>query len=121
VHEKFTEDESRIQSSVHHCSVHLVLGYDVADGHILMNRFNGPPSTADQRSLILLPHLLSKVSSDASGSAFISLLRIVHKYPLRAGYYSDSDELPPLYQQVVAAAEKYLGPYSRVSVRFYTM
>ena len=44
-----------------------------------------------------------------------SLLRIVHKYPLLEEDYSELDELSPLYRQVVAAAEKYLGPYFRVS------
>ena len=75
-----------------------------------------------KRKLILLPVLLSMVSDDfAGGNTLNSLLRIVHKYPLLEDDYSESDELSPLYQQVIAAAKKYLGPYSRVSVRFYTM
>ena len=107
---KFTVDESRIERSVGH----------LPDDWSSISRFEHP--STHQRSLILLPHLLSKVSTDfASGDAFNNLLRIVHKYPLREDDYSKSDELSPLYQQVVAAAKKYLGPYSQVSVRFYTM
>ena len=75
-----------------------------------------------ERNLILLPHLLSRICKDfPRGKTFNSLLRIVHKYPLSEYYYSKPDGLSLLYQQVIAAAKKYLGPYSRVSVRFYTL
>ena len=75
-----------------------------------------------KRNLILLPQFLSRVSNDvASRNTLNSLLRIVHKYPLLEDDYSKSDELSSLYKQVITAAEKYLGPYSRVSVQFYTM
>ena len=70
------------------------------------------------RTVILLP---LRVSNDfGSGNMFNSLLRIVHKYPLREEDYK-SDELSPLYQQVITAAKKHLEPYSPVSVRFYTI
>lgn len=74
--------------------------------------------SAPERSLILLPQLLSRVSN-ASENTFNNLLRIVHKYPLLEDDYSESDKLPLLYQQVIAAAKQYLGPYSRIRVRFY--
>jgi hypothetical protein len=84
------------------------------------NRFKFPLGL--EQNLILLPPLLSKVFNDfASGNDFNSLLQIVHKYPLLEDDYPRSDGLSLLYQQVIAAAKKYLGPYSRVSVRFYTM
>ena len=61
------------------------------------------------------------VSNDfARGDTFNSLLRIFHKYPLLEDDYSKSDGLSSLREQVITAAEKYLGPYSRVSVRYYT-
>jgi hypothetical protein len=75
-----------------------------------------------KRNLILLPQFLSRVSNEfPSGNSLNSLLRIVHKYPLLEDDYSKSDELSSLYKRVITAAEKYLGPYSRVRVRFYTM
>jgi hypothetical protein len=101
----FTEDECRIRDSV-----------DIM-----------PPNWGEDfedvfDKLKLLPQLLSRVSDDfASGDMFNGLLRIFHKCPLLEDDYSTSDELSSLCKQVITAAEKYLGPYSRVSVQFYTM
>jgi len=76
----------------------------------------------NKQNLILLPQLLSKVSNDFSnGDMLNGLLKIFHKFPFLEDDYSTSDELSSLCKQVIAAAEKYLGPYSRVSMRFYTM
>ena len=78
-----------------------------------------------KQNLILLPQLLSNVSNDlaafASGDMLNGLLQVFHKYPFLEHDYSTSDELSSLCKQVITAAEKYLGSYSRVSVRFYTM
>ena len=101
---KFTVDESQIEN--------------LADIYGNLE----PPLGVKKQNLILLPQFLSKVSDDfASGKMLKNLLRIVHKYPLLEDDYSKSDELSSLYQQVNIAAEKYLGPYSRVSVGFYMM
>jgi hypothetical protein len=75
-----------------------------------------------EKNLILLLQFLSRVSDDpASGDALNNLLRIVHKYPLLEHNYDQSDGLSSLRKQVITATEKYLGAYSQVSVRFYTM
>ena len=75
-----------------------------------------------RQNLILLPPLLFEVCNDfVSANMLTSLLRIVHKYPLSEYHYSQPDGMSSLYEQVIAAAKKYLGPYSRVSVRFYTL
>jgi len=109
---KFTVDESQIEKSVYIDSTNWGINESKLPLRLKQNLILLP----------LLPPLLSRVSNDfASGNAFKSLLRIVHKYPLLEEDYSESDELSLLYQQAIAAADKYLGPYSRVSVRFYTM
>jgi hypothetical protein len=107
---EFTVDESQIATSVQLFPIHT--GSLSGSGHRL---FRPKPK------LILLLQLLSTVSNDfARGNTFNSLLRIFHKYPLLEDDYSESDELSPLYQEVITAAETYLGTYSRVSVRYYT-
>ena len=70
-------------------------------------------------NLILLPQFLSKVSNDFASRN--TLCRIVHKYPLLERNHYMWDGLSSLRKQVITAAEKYLGPYSQVIVRFYTI
>ena len=75
-----------------------------------------------EQELNLLLQLLSRVSNDfESQNAFNSLLRIVNKYPLLEHNYDKSDGLSSLRKQVITAAQKYLGPYTGVSARFYSM
>ena len=75
--------------------------------------------SGDELNLILLPQFLSRVSNDsASGN---ELLRVVQKYPLLRYDDYKSNGLFSLRKQVSNAAAKYLGAYSRVSMRVYTM
>jgi len=108
VRSKFTVDESQIKKLVDFSTIFR--GASEFE-HLLTH----------QQSLILLPEFLSRVSNDfGSGNTLNSLLRIVHKYPLSEYHHSHPDGVSSLYEQVIAAAKKYLGPYSPVSVRFYT-
>ena len=60
-------------------------------------------------------------SNDSATAKANNFPRIVHKYPLLEHNYDKSDGLSSLRKQVITAAEKYLGPYSQVSVQFDIM